>query len=572
MHLNLCGYGLGGLCEGGALERPTTRGLSLAHRLGRKGLLVRGRHPGPAAASASAGVGPAGRLGRVYCPVPGCRCADPARAKGWANDSSMRSHVDSHLSGALEGDVPAAWLEARGRIRCVVCGLSVSDRRGIHPTCRPQARAAAVADNAMDADLDAPSMEAIQAARTATLRHVPAAARHAWNQVLTRALAAVAHRNDAEAWRELLMLPKCVLCAPGRRGRKHNKVVAAFVLDRLQRWQQGERQSLWESRPPCRAGRSGPLTPAERRDIATSWAREGFDRKACAALLSKGLCPQSEETARALAALHPSCPAPTVQAIFELPLPPGVAPDTVARCLRAFPLEAAPGPTGLRAQHLRDACVVGNSDSFLAQLAEVVSLLAQGRAPSFVAPVLAGAGLVTLPKPQGGVRPIAVGEILRRLTGKCLMTQVREDAQAFFWPAQVGVAVKGGAERAVHAVRAWTQQHAGASQKALLKLDFRNAFNCVSRDAVLQECAANFPALARWATWCYRQPTRLQFGDRVLHSSTGIPQGDPLRPLLFSVALQPLARALRNGSLDLAVHFLDDGVLAGDMAAVGTAL
>ena len=218
-------------------------------------------------------------------------------------------------------------------------------------------------------------------------------------------------------------------------------------------------------------------------------------------------------------------------------------------CLRAFPLETAPGPTGLRVQHLRDACVVGNSDSFLAQLAEVVSLLAQGRAPSFVAPVLAGAGLVALPKPQGGVRPIAVGEILRRLTGKCLMTQVREDAQAFFWPAQVGVAVKGGAERAVHAVRAWTQQHAGASQKVLLKLDFRNAFNCVSRDAVLQECAANFPALARWATWCYRQPTRLQFGDHVLHSSTGVQQGDPLGPLLFSVALQPLARALRNGSL-----------------------
>jgi hypothetical protein len=69
----------------------------------------------------------------------------------------------------------------------------------------------------------------------------------------------------------------------------------------------------------------------------------------------------------------------------------------------------------------------------LAQLCAVVNLLAQGRAPDFVAPVLAGAGLVALPKPNGGVRPIAVGEILRRLTSKCLMTMVRDDLPGTSW-------------------------------------------------------------------------------------------------------------------------------------------
>ena len=140
----------------------------------------------------------------------------------------------------------------------------------------------------------------------------------------------------------------------------------------------------------------------------------------------------------------------------SLPLAPDIAPELVARSLRAFPAETAPGPTGLRVQHLREACTAGSRDAFLAQLAAVVQLLAQGRAPSFVAPVLAGAGLVALPKPSGGVRPIAVGEILRRLTGKCLMSFVQQQARTHFWPAQVGVAVKGGAEKAVHTVRAWT--------------------------------------------------------------------------------------------------------------------
>ena len=342
-----------------------------------------------ASAPAPAPAGVAGRAGRVYCPVPACRCSDPARARGWANEASMRAHIDAHLAGL--------W---KGTCRLVGCRPEAD---GVHPTCRPEARAAAVETDNMDVDgLALPCFEAIQAGRTRTLRHVPLAARHAWNQVLTRALAAVVHHNSVETWLELLMLPQCVLCAPGRGGRRHRKAAAAFTLDRLQRWQEGERLSLWESRPCCRASRPGPLTPEERRDIATSLGREGFDRKACAALLSKGLCPQTEETARSLAALHPHRPLPAVPAITDLPLAPCMAPELVARCLRAFPAETAPGPSGLRVQHLRDACFAGGTDNFVAQLTAVVELLAQGRAPTAVAPVLAGASLVALPKPAGG--------------------------------------------------------------------------------------------------------------------------------------------------------------------------
>ena len=67
-----------------------------------------------------------GNAGRVYCPVPACPCGDPRRARGWASDATMRPHIDAHLSGALCGEVPAQWLQARGRQRCAVCGLSVS--------------------------------------------------------------------------------------------------------------------------------------------------------------------------------------------------------------------------------------------------------------------------------------------------------------------------------------------------------------------------------------------------------------------------------------------------------------
>ena len=490
----------------------------------------------------------------------------------------MRAHINTHLLGTSVGEVPPAWLQQNGLVRCLVCGCTVSQRLEVHPTCRPAARDANNACGAAQVPaLHLPSLADIQTARTPTLRHVPSSARHAWHQALVRALSAVAHVNDEQSWIELLMLPQCVLCAPLRGGRKHRRATAAFVSDRLQRWAEGERLHLWDSRPKHNRKSTPSLTPEERRDLATGWAREGFDHKACKALLAEGLCPPTVESAAALAALHPHSPPPASQPVQSLPVAPEVAPELVTRSLRACRPETAPGPTGLRVQHLRDACVAGGVDSLIAQLTAVVNVLAQGRAPASVAPasvapVLAGAGLVALAKPAGGLRPIAVGELLRRLTGKCLMTLVREEARAFFWPAQVGVAVKGGAETAVHAARAWTQRHMGSTHKVLVKLDFSNAFNCVDRTAVLQQCCANFPVLARWATWCYQQPTRLQFGDRVLESSSGVQQGDPLGPLLFAAATQPLACELRLGPLDLAVHFLDDGLLAGDAPAVGAGL
>ena len=49
-------------------------------------------------------------------------------------------------------------------------------------------------------------------------------------------------------------------------------------------------------------------------------------------------------------------------------------------------------------------------------------------------------------------------------------------------------------------------------------------------------------------------------------------QGDPLGPLLFATAIHTLTQDLRAGPLGLALFYLDDGIGAGDVAAVGAAL
>ena len=285
--------------------------------------------------------------GRVHCPVPGCPCADAARSPGWATVPSMRHHIHSHLAGILEGGVPADWIQARGRTRCHVCGLSVSMRHAVHPTCRPAARDAVEQVRAPRAADDSllPNFEDIQNGRTRTLRHVPAG---------SSAPLLLWPTTIMSAWRELLMLPQSVLGTPPRGGRRHRKASAVYTQDRLQRWCQGKRQTLWDDRHIPRQEPSRKLSAEQRQELAVSLAREGFERKACNALLAEGLCPDSPATAAALRELHPTQPSPAV-ARDTLPLALEVMPDIVGKALRSFLADTAPGPSGLRIQHLREA-------------------------------------------------------------------------------------------------------------------------------------------------------------------------------------------------------------------------
>ena len=56
-------------------------------------------------------------------------------------------------------------------------------------------------------------------------------------------------------------------------------------------------------------------------------------------------------------------------------------------------------------------------------------------------------------KKDGGICPIAVGNIIRRLTAKCFSHALADKSSAFFQPYQMGVAVRGGLESLIHTTR-----------------------------------------------------------------------------------------------------------------------
>lgn len=59
----------------------------------------------------------------------------------------------------------------------------------------------------------------------------------------------------------------------------------------------------------------------------------------------------------------------------------------------------------------------------------------------------------------GGVRPIAVGNTLRRLVAKCVSTGIKEDMQDLLAPSQLGFGTPNGAKIAVHSALHYTSLH-----------------------------------------------------------------------------------------------------------------
>ena len=159
---------------------------------------------------------------------------------------------------------------------------------------------------------------------------------------------------------------------------------AAFTCDRLSRWIAGERLSLWDSCTTPSLQRV-KMSKQHKQSLAMSLVREGFDKKACSTLTAEGLVEPTRAALDKLRPLHPSAPPPSVSSIHMLPPGPSFDSDAVLEALRGFPRDSAPGPSGLRAQHLLDAVIPGHDSVVLEQLVAAGMFLARGDAPSSIA-------------------------------------------------------------------------------------------------------------------------------------------------------------------------------------------
>ena len=184
-----------------------------------------------------------------------------------------------------------------------------------------------------------------------------------------------------------------------------------------------------------------------------------------------------------------------------------------------------------------------------------------------------GANIIALKKKNNGVRPIAVGNVLRRLTAKCVSYRATKKLNSYLAPLQLGVGTKGGCEAIIQAERNIASAPGiSAEQRCALFVDFQNAFNLVKRDCFLEETRRHIPEASALAESAYGAPSHLFFQGEILASSTGVKQGDPIGPLLFALGQQPLISSIQTTGTLSNSWYLDDGVIFGTPEALHKAL
>ena len=169
-------------------------------------------------------------------------------------------------------------------------------------------------------------------------------------------------------------------------------------------WLEGEREELWEpfaARLPRPAGQDDD--DVVRQACCKQLAAEGELSQACNALLSPPLLSHDDAgVLDKMRAKHPSSQ-PALPGLVPLGPPlqsqvPDITVDQVLSSARGLRRGSAAGYTGLRGEHLRETLGTPHCDEVAAHLADVVRLFASGAAPPELAPHLAGAALLAIPK------------------------------------------------------------------------------------------------------------------------------------------------------------------------------
>ena len=110
-----------------------------------------------------------------------------------------------------------------------------------------------------------------------------------------------------------------------------------------------------------------------------------------------------------------------------------------------------------------------------------------------------------------GVRPIGVGEVLRRPIGKLLINVIKEDITTAAGPLQTCSGLKAGIEAAIHAMHDKFEED---STEAILLVDAENAFNKLNRKAALENIKELCPPFYRYLHNTYQKPAELIIKDQ----------------------------------------------------------
>ena len=163
-----------------------------------------------------------------------------------------------------------------------------------------------------------------------------------------------------------------------------------------------------------------------------------------------------------------------------------------------------------------------------------------------------------------GIRPVGIGEILRRLVGKLLVGELKQDLKEAAGPVQVCAGHEAGAEAAIHAMQSIFDED---NTQGILLIDATNAFNSLNRKVAMHNILILCPRAALTIINTYRLPSRLFLAaGGEMPSQEGTTQGDPLAMPFYAVSISIIIYFLRSEFESVKqVWLADDATAAEDL-------
>ena len=210
-------------------------------------------------------------------------------------------------------------------------------------------------------------------------------------------------------------------------------------------------------------------------------------------------------------------------------------------------MDGAAGPSGLDATAWKRMCTSFKTASV--DLSESLANTARQLCSEYVDPsgisALVTCRLIALDKCPG-VRPIGVGETVRRVIAKAIATAISNGIQEAAGPLQVCARHLLGCEAAVHVMH---QVYQSSSTEAVSLVDACDVFNSLNRETALRRILHLCPSLAKILVNTYQNNVQLFIDGDTLLSQEGTTQGDPLAMAMSAVAITPFIRTLEDDEI-----------------------
>ena len=139
-------------------------------------------------------------------------------------------------------------------------------------------------------------------------------------------------------------------------------------------------------------------------------------------------------------------------------------------------------------------------------------------------------------------QPIRVGEILRRIAGKVLVSILKENFIKCTGMLQVCAGQEAGIRAAIHSMN---MMYEDENTDAILLVDASNAFSSLYGQSFLHNISYLCPLIVIFVKNCYSTPSRLFIvGGREVTSREGTTQGDPVSMAIYGIGVTALTNIL----------------------------